>query len=109
MTIGGSTSEPVGTVDPTLATAIARAFDWFERLSQGRARSIDEVAATDGFDPAYVSHVMNLAFHSPKETTRILEGKQRPELTGRQLIWSETVPLLWDDERLAPPARAVLA
>ncbi len=109
MTVSGSASEAVGTVDPTLATAIARAFDWFERLSQGRARSIDELAGTDGFDPAYVSHIMTLAFHSPKEITRILEGKQRPELTGRQMIWNEIVPVLWDDGRLAPPARAVLA
>jgi site-specific DNA recombinase len=109
MTVSGSASETVRTVDPTLATAIARAFDWFERLSQGRARSIDELAAKDGFDPAYISHVMTLAFHSPREITRILEGKQKRELTGKQLIWNETVPVLWDDGRLAPPTRAVLA
>ncbi|RYE08098.1 MAG: hypothetical protein EOP22_14940 [Hyphomicrobiales bacterium] len=76
-------------------TAIARAFDWFERLSTGRASSIDAIAAEDGFDAGYVSHILPLAFHSPKMVMGIFTGNQPADLTGRRLIWTTEVALRW--------------
>jgi site-specific DNA recombinase len=82
-------------VDPTLVTVVARAFDWFERLATARAASIAELAEADGFDAAYVSHVLPLAFLSPERVGAILVGQQPPEMTADRLIWKESIPALW--------------
>jgi hypothetical protein len=82
-------------VDTTLVTAVARAFDWFDRLASGRARSIDEIAASDGFDAAYVSHLIPLAHMAPAEIDGILSGLQSPDLTADFLVRNDHVNLRW--------------
>ena len=96
ITMGGATV--AATVDSTLVTVVARAFDWFERLSTGQARSINELAVADGFDAGYVSHLLPLAFLAPKEIETILTGNQPVELTADRLIWREEIPVRWADD-----------
>jgi hypothetical protein len=88
-------SDAARAVDATLVTAVARAFDWFDRLASGRARSIDEVAAIDGFDAAYISHLIPLAHLAPAEIERIIAGSQSPELTADILVHDGQVSLAW--------------
>jgi hypothetical protein len=82
-------------VDKTLVTAVARAFDWFDRLASGRARSIDDIAAADGFDAAFVSHIIPLAHIAPARVEGILTGTQPPELTADLLIRHADIPSRW--------------
>jgi len=82
-------------VDVTLLTAVARACDWFERLARGSAKSIADLAAEDGFDAAYVSHLLPLAFTAPDRVEEILAGTQPVELTTDRLLWHAEVPLNW--------------
>ena len=95
ITMGGQSASPATTVDSTLETVVARAFDWFERLSTGAAKSVNDIAEADGFDAGYVSHVLPLAFMPPTEVEAILAGKQPAELTADRLIWREEIPVLW--------------
>ncbi|RYE08243.1 MAG: recombinase family protein [Hyphomicrobiales bacterium] len=95
LTIGAPPPNERRRVDATLVTAIARAFDWFERLSTGKVPSIDAIAAEDGFDAGYVSHILPLAFHSPQTVIDILSGGQSSEMTANQLIWKTDVHTAW--------------
>ena len=95
ITMGGKTASSASTVDSTLVTVVARAFDWFERLSTGAAKSVTDIAEADGFDAGYVSHVLPLAFMAPAEIEDILAGRQPADLTADRLIWREEIPMLW--------------
>ena len=95
ITMGGKSAGPATTVDSTLVTVVARAFDWFERLSTGAAKSVNDIAEADGFDAGYVSHVLPLAFMPPTEIEDILAGKQPADLTADRLIWRTEIPLVW--------------
>ena len=95
ITMGGRSAGPASTVDSTLVTVVARAFDWFERLSTGAAKSVNDIAESDGFDAGYVSHVLPLAFMAPTEIENILAGRQRADLTADGLIWREDISLRW--------------
>ena len=86
---------PAPAIDTTLVTVVARAFDWFERLSTGAAKSVNDIAEADGFDAGYISHVLPLAFMSPIEIEAILAGKQPADLTADRLIWRTEIPLVW--------------
>jgi site-specific DNA recombinase len=93
LTVGaGATSAGA---DPTLVTAVARAFDWFDRLKSGKAKSIAEIASTDGFDAAYVSHLIPLAYLAPSKIEEILSGSQSPEVTADYLVRDVDISLLW--------------
>jgi hypothetical protein len=83
------------TVDSTLVTVVARAFDWFERLATGEAKSINDIAEADGFDAGYVSHVLPLAFMAPTEIEDILAGTQPADLTADRLIWRAELAIKW--------------
>jgi len=95
ITMGGRSASPATTVDSTLVTVVARAFDWFERLSTGAAKSVNDIAEADGFDAGYVSHVLPLAFMPPTEIEAILVGKQPADLTADRLIWREEIAVQW--------------
>jgi len=94
LAMGGAQSAATN-VDPTLVTVVARAHDWFDRLARGSAKSIAELAAADGFDAGYVSHVLPLAFLAPDRAEEILAGKQPVELTADRLIWHTEIPTRW--------------
>ncbi len=109
ITMGGKTASSASTVDSTLVIVVARAFDWFERLSTGAAKSVNAIAEADGFDAGYVSHVLPLAFMAPTEIEDILADKQPADLTADRLIWREQIPISWSS--VSPPndAKILLA
>jgi site-specific DNA recombinase len=88
-------SEP----DINLVKALARAHEWWRRIARGEARGIGDVARAEGFNRAYVTRFLCLAFLAPEITTAILEGRQPTELTAKRLIsLALKVPLLWPDQ-----------
>jgi len=95
LAIGSKATNAETRIDTTLVTAVARAFDWFERLSTGEARSIGELAQSDGFDAAYVSHVLRLAFLAPEVVQQIVAGKHGAGLTADQVIWHSDISPIW--------------
>ena len=90
----GRTSSPC---DPALIKAIARGRAWFEELSTGRARSLQELAKRDGISRRYIRCLVGLAFLSPQLIEAILLGRQPVALTATRL--SELhLPLDWTEQ-----------
>jgi site-specific DNA recombinase len=88
-------SEP----DANLVKALARAHEWWGRIARGEARGIGDIARAEGFNRAYITRFLCLAFLAPEITKAILEGRQSTELTAKRLITSALKsPLLWADQ-----------
>src|SRR5207302_9201511 len=61
--------------DPALIKAIARGRAWFEELVSGGARSLQELAKSDGISRRYIRRLIGLAFLSPQLIEAILQGR----------------------------------
>ena len=86
-------------VDPALFKAIVRARGWFEDLSSGRARSLEDIGKADNVSDRYVGALMPLAFLSPEIVGRILCGTQPIDLTAVSLTTRVSIPLGWQDQK----------
>jgi DNA invertase Pin-like site-specific DNA recombinase len=86
-------------VDPALIKAIARAHGWFDDLVSGRAASIVEMAARDGFVSQYVGRLLPLAFLAPEIVEAIIEGRQPVDLTAETLTNCVDLPLDWTAQK----------
>ena len=60
--------------DPKLAAIVAKAHDWFARLSSGRRDSVGAIAREERVTSSYVTRVVHLAFLAPDIVQRILRG-----------------------------------
>ena len=83
--------------DQTLIKVIARAFRWERLLMSRKFNSIDELAASEGINPSYVSRVMRIALLSPEIIEAILDGRHPAHLTMKDLL--EPFPLDWAAQR----------
>ena len=88
-----------GKTDPSLIKALAQAHDWFEQILEGRARSINKIAAAERKASSYVGRVLRLAFLAPNIQEAIVEGHQAPEMVAKRLILREVLPREWDRQR----------
>jgi hypothetical protein len=62
-------------------------------------KGIGDITRAEGFNRAYVTRFLCLAFLEPEITKAILEGRQPAELTAKRLINSAlNSPLLWPDQ-----------
>jgi DNA invertase Pin-like site-specific DNA recombinase len=85
--------------DTNLVKALARAHEWWGSIVRGEATGIGDIARAEGFNRAYVTRFLCLAFLAPETTKAILEGHQPTELTSKRLIRSALkIPLLWRDQ-----------
>jgi ParB-like chromosome segregation protein Spo0J len=83
--------------DAVLIKALARAHTWLTLLADGTATSVEDLAARVKQDRGYVARVLRLAFLSPEITRSILAGRQRPDLSLRELLDTE-IPLSWSEQ-----------
>jgi len=90
-----------GTPDPKLIALLARAHDWFGRLSSGTDVEVSSIAAASGFSASYVTRVMYLAFLAPDIVRRIVKGDHPPDLGTDRLMRSVPLPLSWAEQRSA--------
>lgn len=92
-----SASEP----DVNLVKALVRAHDWFGKIVRGEANGIGDIARAEGFNRAYVTRFLCLAFLAPETTKSILKGRQPTELTAKRLVRSALkIPLLWMEQKV---------
>lgn len=82
--------------DSAILLVVARAFEWFDRLATGQARSIADLASSDGFDAGYVSHVLRLAFLPPSDVEAICAGRWVTGRSAQELLWNDELPLAWN-------------
>ena len=85
--------------DSALIKTLALAHDWFHRLRTGKARSVQNIATTEGVDRSHVSRLLRLAFLAPDIVEAVLDGRQPVELTAKRLLLREDLPLDWREQR----------
>lgn len=95
--------EPPRDPDPSLVTAIVRAWDWADRLVSGKVSTIAKICAEEGFSDTYVGQLLRVAFLPPETVENVLAGQQDPSLSADQLIWDADVPTLWIDRQVSSP------
>lgn len=87
------------TPDARLISVLGKAHDWFGRLTSGQAKSIGEIAATEGISNTHVTRIIYRAFLAPDIVRAILEGRQPASLTLESLKKYQPLPIDWDDQR----------
>ena len=85
--------------DPKLAAIVAKAHDWFARLSSGRRDSVGAIAREERVTSSYVTRVVHLAFLAPDIVQRILRGDHPLELNAERLIRIVPLPPAWGEQR----------
>jgi hypothetical protein len=85
--------------DDRLIRQIAKAHDWFERLTSGQAKSIKDIAVTEGVTNSYVRKIIHRVFLAPDIVRAILNGTQPPGLTLESLKKSIPLPIDWNEQR----------
>ena len=82
--------------DPKLITRMLNAYDWFERLTSGKADSIQSIAKEERVSSSYVTRVVHLAFLAPEFVKRIATGDNPPEFNVDCLIRKVPLSNDWD-------------
>ena len=92
-------SETPHAPDATLVALLAKAHDWFGRLSSGRSSSLASIAAEEEVGSTYVSRIIHLAFLAPDIVQRIAKGEHPSELTAKKLRRLLPLPEDWAEQR----------
>ncbi|HJP67498.1 MAG TPA: recombinase family protein, partial [Sphingomicrobium sp.] len=80
--------------DQSLIKLLLKARAWWEVLAQGQV-NISTLAQEAGVTPAYVTRVVRLAFLAPAVVDAILNGRQRNDVHGTDLIATDGIPAAW--------------
>lgn len=84
-------------VDSTLLRAVVQAFHWKSQLESGPFATVSELAAAEGLNGSYVSHVLRLTLLAPDLVEAVLQGRQPMMMQLETLI--RNVPDCWDMQR----------
>ena len=86
--------------DPALLRIVARAHDIQERLLQNGELTLHAIASEEHVTPGYVSRLLRLPSLAPDITTAIINGKNPPQLTAKQLMrLALEIPVDWTAQR----------
>ena len=87
--------------DLVVVKAIARAYQWFEELSTGRATSMAEIAKRENITDNYVSNLIHLAWLPPKMMESILDGHPQATAVARKLMLNREIEPIWENAMAA--------
>ncbi len=90
-------ARPWDTAATPLQLALARGHRWLAMLESGEAKSLKEIAATEGIDNSYVSRMVNLTTLAPDIVAAILDDAMPNHITLFDLAVDP--PALWEDQR----------
>jgi hypothetical protein len=91
-------SPPPPRTKDALLKALAKAFRWRTQIEAGEYASITELARAQGVNDSYACRLLRLTLLSPEIVTTILDERQHPDLTLKQL--ARPMPNRWDQQRL---------
>lgn len=80
-----------------LQLALARAYEWEQKLNSGVYGSIKELANKEGVDNSYVSRILNLNVLAPDIIEAILDENISEGLTLFAL--GADTPMVWEEQR----------
>ena len=99
LVLAGNGSAPTdAATDPALVKTLVRARGWFSELSQGHARSLEEIGRREGVSDRFIGALMPFAFLAPEVVSRILSGTQPVELTSETLMKRVDLPFAWTEQ-----------
>ncbi|CDX36390.1 hypothetical protein MPLSOD_270075 [Mesorhizobium sp. SOD10] len=84
--------------DAALIDVVHRSQRYLHQLTDGRGRSLTEIASLNATTVSEVSRLLPLAFLSPKIVSKIIAGNQPMELTAHRLSRLSGLPLGWSDQ-----------
>jgi hypothetical protein len=99
--IEGEANRPRAAPDRSLLRLLAQAHQFRALVLQGGGRSIATLAAEAGVGASYFARVLRLGFLAPDAVTAILQGRQPPALTAKQLSLHIRLPIGWHDQMAA--------
>ena len=85
--------------DATLIALIAKAHDWFAKLTSGQYTGIKAIAKQENVGSSYVTRVIHLAFLDPGIAQKILQGDYPLHLSADRLIRMVPLPESWEEQR----------
>jgi len=91
----GAENRVAGETDQVLLKTLAKAYVWAERLRDGSADSVLEIAKTEGLTQSYVTRVLRLGFLAPNIIDAVLKGGAMADLTADHLLLHVDVSPLW--------------
>lgn len=94
---GESAAARTAQSNPTLITAIARAYVWAERWLSGEVPSLRALAREYGVSEGYVGRLLPCAFLAPDLVEAILQGRELPTVTLGGLL--SHLSLDWAEQR----------
>lgn len=90
---------PAPRIDPALIRTLRRAQDWWAKLEDGSAVSVEALARAERLSPSLVTRIVRLAFLAPDIVDALVGGHQPRTLTARSLMNRPPLPLSWDEQR----------
>jgi hypothetical protein len=90
---------PAPRTEDALLKALAKAFRWRRQIESGEYGSITELAKARGVNDSYACRLLRLTLLSPELVTAILDGRQHPDFTLKQL--TRPLPIEWDRQLTA--------
>lgn len=82
---------------PSLIRAVARAYDWVDRILRGESTNQRALAEATGLDERYVSRILPLAFLAPDLTEAILGGKHASHMSLDAFLGNVSID--WSEQR----------
>jgi len=82
-----------------LINSIRKSQEWLEKLTTGKAKSVDEIAKQEGITTNAVTRLVYRAFLAPDIVRAIMNGTQPITLNSDLLKKIVPLPLDWDDQR----------
>jgi site-specific DNA recombinase len=80
-----------------LVGAVARGYAWRQRLLNGHAHSIAEIAQKEGITRRYVARILQLGFLAPDIIAAVLANRLPVRITVDRL--HGPIPLDWNEQR----------
>ena len=96
--IVGNTNITTEASRQAILKTIARARQWYEQITTGKATNIAQLAATDGVSPRFIRMQMKLVQLSPQSIEKLMTRPESLPLSLNVLL--AAIPLDWREQSL---------
>jgi hypothetical protein len=77
---------PQNTPNLELILCVAKSWKWYQALSKGKVRSVQELAALEKTSVETITRNLPLAVLKPGQVEKLLKGQHTPDLSVAQLL-----------------------
>ena len=77
---------PQNTPNQELILCVAKSWKWYQALSKGKVRSVQELAMQENTSVETITRNLHLAILKPDQVEKLLKGQHAPDLSVAQLL-----------------------